>query len=549
MKKLFFSVIAMASMCMVMTSCNKEEATSKQDIQVSFEDNEVMNSIKTSLYWEEGSTQYTQLWKNGDRIAIFDANSKVGLYQVNTPEGTTESGIGTFTHLRDWVAPFDANNAPLSGCYPTSIFEQSTFGHVTLPSVQMSNNGTIVDPPLYAIGDLSNLQFRNLCALVVFSISGDVQLDSISITTDKYINGTFKVNMNAENVLSYQRKGSSIRAHGIKTNTLRFRSGSFQTTSEPQEVIMYLPAQTYNVFDVTFYSNGRKLVKRNKAAFTAVRTQFNRINGVVLNSSDFEDFTDGTIKGLFNVGESWSAPSYVQFSQGNLEYIAKNHQYWHFADNQFDARNSFQYGVESDNDRDLFAWGANGYYVNGHYTTNYGNNIPVFGQNRDFPYYTGNNLNATRAWGTNKIVNGGNELDYGWRTLTYQEMYNLLDNHTNSLVTLQFVGKTGLVFYPDGYMGVLYPDGTSLSKQEWNALESWGCVFFVAENYRHYSGALRDRIDNTRSFYWLQDLDHTTENIAVCFGVNKDMSLPWGFYTSGKNMGAYVRLVKDHTAL
>ena len=109
----------------------------------------------------------------------------------------------------------------------------------------------------------------------------------------------------------------------------------------------------------------------------------------------------------------------VIFSQGNLEYLGLGNHFWRFSDNQFDFRGRYQSKIQNQYDRDLFAWGANGYFKAGSLV---GNGIKIWGANNDFGYSTATELTGTSEWGNNKIANAGNRANSGWRTLTEQEM-------------------------------------------------------------------------------------------------------------------------------
>ena len=71
------------------------------------------------------------------------------------------------------------------------------------------------------------------------------------------------------------------------------------------------------------------------------------------------------------------------FSQGNLEFLTTGREYWRFADNQWGFRGTYQSTTSSSIDRDLFAWGANGYPIAGH--NGHGNGISIY--NKTAPYF------------------------------------------------------------------------------------------------------------------------------------------------------------------
>lgn len=511
------SIMAFAAIAMTMTSCNKEQSA-PENLSIPLEQNEVMNQAKTHFV---GDDQY---WDEGDQVCIMDSYENSAWYRATTTDGTNLELV----FVRNNRGNFSVNNGTLTAVYPNSILVYPT--EVKLPARQFTNAGEINGFPLYARGSFEDFQFRNICGLITFRITGDVALDSISITTDQYINGNFKVNIaNLSNPLTYQSQSFSALAHGTKTNTLVFNN-RFQTSSISREASIYLPAKTYKSFTITFYANGQKYTKRNRNNITITRSAYNTAT-INLNSADFEDYTNGATNAQYNVAADGETPQYVIFAQGNLEYIARGYQYWHFADNQWDFRGVYQSYDSRDNfDRDLISWGANGYYDGAGILR--GNSIKVWGSRNVYSYYTGTTLSGNNEWGNNKIANGGNRANSGWRTLTQTEMENLLNNYDHEMVTLDFVNKTGLVIFPE----TEDPVSGSISKERWNALEAAGCVFFLADNYRLANGSM----NNTCSYFWLNTADATTAAALRIPITDEEPTV-----TINKNLGAFIRLVKD----
>ena len=515
------SIMAVAAVAMTMTSCNKDEAFTGNNFNVTFEESEVMNQQKTHFVGN------AQVWDEGDLFYIMDGSNNIAYYHIDL------NANPNYIFNRAVRGNFDENNGTLTAFYPTNIVYNNNPNEVKLPIVHTNTNGNI-PWPMYAQGTLETFRFRNLCALVTFNLKGDVVLDSISITTENYLNGHFKVNIaNLDSPLKYGTGSGSSRytamGHGLRTNTLKFQT-PLQLTNEAQEVNFSIPSGTYKNFTITFYSNGKRFVKTNRNDITINRTTFNTSN-TTLSYADFEDFVPGALNAQYNVGTA-TEPSYVVFSQGNLEYVSLPNQIWRFADNQYDFRGTAQKAIQNQYDRDLFAWGANGYYRGGSLV---GNGIKVWGANNDFGYSNANVLSGNDEWGNNKIANGGNQANSGWRTLSTAELNNLMTNYQHAIVTLGFAGKTGLVIFADG--ATTYTDGATLNKEQWNALQNAGCIFFEAANYRNATGSIDSRIPagRTTSYYWLND------GAALVVDANAATieSAP------NKKIGGFVRLVKD----
>ena len=529
------SIMAFAAVAMTMTSCNKEEAIVANNFNVTFEDSEVMNEMKTyfvghSLYWE-----------NNDKFYIMDGSNNVAQYHIDL------NANPNYIFDKAVKGNFSETNGTLTAFYPTTIVYNNRYNEVLLPRFEKSTAGEI-QWPMYAQGTINDFQFRNLCGNVSLYIKGDAAIDSISITTDKYLNGHHKVNIsNLTNPLSYGSGNgtsrSTIQGHGTKTNSMWFRQ-PLQLTNEAQLVRITVPAGDYTHFALTFYANGKKYSKTFPGIFSVGRTTYNTIgatNPIVLNNANFVDYIPGALNGQFNVAAAGEAPHYVVFSQGNLEYLPVNQKkMWYLADNQWDFRGVNQKKCQSQYDRDLFAWGANGYY-DGSGSTLRGNGITIWGDESNhsanvYDYCKATELTSNNEWGYNKIVNGGNSVNSGWRTLTPTEMTNLLTNYHYAMVNLQFNGKTGMIIFADGVTPVA--NGTTLSKTEWNTLMNEGCIFFLADTYRTQAG----NTDNTQSIFWLNY--GCDANYASGLVVNK-VTGPSVVTSLHKSIGGFVRLVKD----
>lgn len=514
------SIMAFAALAMTMTSCNKEEATVANNFNVTFEDSEMMNEMMKTHF--VGHDQY---WDEGDQFYIMDGSGNIAYYHIDL------NANPNYIFDRAVRGNFSETNGILTAFYPTSIVYNNKTNEVRLPNTVKSDTGEF-QWPLYAQGTLEDFQFHNICANVSMYLKGDVAIDSISITTDKYINGHFKVDLSNANPLQYGVVTGSTRstasAHGIKTNTMKFRR-PFQLTSEAQLVRMTIPGGTYANLMFTFYANGKKTTKFTDANFTLNAGSFNNLR-LELNNADFVEYIPGALKGQFNVAAAGEPANYVVFSQGNLEYVSLPNQIWHFADNQWDFRGTAQKKVQNQYDRDLFSWGANGYYTAG------SNGIYIWGTGRTFPYSTATELTGTSEWGNNKIVNGGNRANNGWRTLTADEMTNLLNNYNHAMVNLGFVNKTGLIIFSDEATPVA--DGTTLTKAEWNELMNNGCIFFLADSYRTGYNATT----STGSIFWLNSAADADN--ASCLMVDK-VNGPSVVTNCPKGNGGFVRLVKD----
>lgn len=200
---------------------------------------------------------------------------------------------------------------------------------------------------------------------------------------------------------------------------------------------------------------------------------------------------EGALPCLFTINDKGDQ---VWFSKGNLQYVGT----WQFAENQYDGFWEYQ----NDDQRDLFGWGTK---TNPNYT------------------YVYNSYYSWGEWGENAITNGGNSINYGWRTLSKSEwnylLYTRIASTVNGKYNARFAkaylmsSKHGVILFPDSYIhpsGVTRPTGintngnTSWSANtygdaQWTMMELEGAVFLPAEGYR-----LGEAVSfvGTRGEYW-----------------------------------------------
>ena len=190
------------------------------------------------------------------------------------------------------------------------------------------------------------------------------------------------------------------------------------------------------------------------------------------------------LPGLFSV----SATKKVCFSQGNLQYDGTN---WKFATNQYDvlgANGTGANGTATGYPMDLFTWGNL-------------NTAPTY--NGKTCYFENADLSGSTDWGSNAISNGGNAANSGWFTLSRDEWRYLFNTRTNAASKYGYAtvaGKEGIIIVPDdftdpmknndsgafvgstttGFGANVYTEGDN-----WNAMESAGCVFLPAAGERY----------------------------------------------------------------
>ncbi len=244
---------------------------------------------------------------------------------------------------------------------------------------------------------------------------------------------------------------------------------------------------------------------------------------------------------------SVSSTKQVYFSPGNLQYI-RSSDTWQFAscqwecvgtDNvtggevEYDEIGYHREGTALADKVDLFGWSTDNIAAPFGVSTSY-----------DEDDYSGSFVD----WGTNQI---GDDVPNTWRTLTYDELYYLLEERTNASSlkgVAQVNGVNGLILLPDGWScpdGVTFKSGfhasygveyyaayQTFTAAEWSKMESAGAVFLPAAGCRGGSEAGRAQYSGS---YWSAPEDFYLD-----------------FYSGGANVdgadnrgGRSVRLVKD----
>ena len=199
---------------------------------------------------------------------------------------------------------------------------------------------------------------------------------------------------------------------------------------------------------------------------------------------------EGAAPGLFKLSDNGN---YCYFSKGDLEKH-NDDATWYFAENQLEVTDNCQY---------TFGWGSSGYQVSGEYVS-------------DINGLTGKYSNYD--WGVyNSIYNGGNQSQL-WRTPSIYEWRYIIDNRPNAAklrAIIDIEDISGLILLPDDWhtpdvvKHIVSDNGftaTSISKYEWEILESLGAIFFrhMGINYGYgydaYGG--RDGQRENTTGYW-----------------------------------------------
>jgi hypothetical protein len=208
---------------------------------------------------------------------------------------------------------------------------------------------------------------------------------------------------------------------------------------------------------------------------------------------------EGALDGLFTINANGDR---VYFSQGNLQYHINTGK-WSFMEHQYDMVEYLDQNVgvnyANQNIVSLFGWGTSGISGYSPIATCY---QPWSTSIDDRDYYAygdwAYNLydqTGQADWGYNKISNGGDRENSGWRTLTKDEwnyVFNTRDNAASLFGHGNVNGVNGMIFLPDEWTlpeGLSFTSGNSdwinvYSAEQWALMEANGAVFLPAAGYR-----------------------------------------------------------------
>lgn len=215
------------------------------------------------------------------------------------------------------------------------------------------------------------------------------------------------------------------------------------------------------------------------------------------------DIPAGAASGLFSVGKG----AQVYIASGNLQYQASTGT-WRFATHQYDC-------VGIDNNKmapswngwiDLFGWGTSGHDHGAVNFQPWSGNADTRSDALHYAYGNpGSHLfdqDGTADWGSNRIVNGGDEEGL-WRTPRVSELLYLLFNRNTAsgvrFAKAQVGGVYGLIVLPDNWNIAIYPlnaannvnarhDANVITLSDWTHLESAGAVFLPEAGVRTVDG-------------------------------------------------------------
>lgn len=182
MKKYLYAIAVFATVCSL-SSC-------QQEIEKFADSGKVFSA---SIDMTEGTKAIIDdmkvKWENSDKINVN------GIYYSATPDGTdARKALFTKDSGTDPVAPYTA-------IFPSSLYVASPSAHFVLPS-EMTYAAGKFNMPMYAESSTTSLKFKNIFAVLKISVSSSVNVKSLAVSSDMYMNGTFTLSDNVASIVS-----------------------------------------------------------------------------------------------------------------------------------------------------------------------------------------------------------------------------------------------------------------------------------------------------------------------------------------------------------
>lgn len=358
--------------------------------------------------------------------------------------------------------------------------------------IEDESGDQMVGVPMGASSSNRSLTFHPLCSLVKVVVTNrkdeDFVLSRITLNArTANLSGGGSVTLMGSRDDKIVVKNSNIGRLGV--------SLVFPAANRPiigngggDSYVYYIVVPSFGEDDVTITllstnTNGRSVTVEKRMSLQPGGMETVNLTVEKWDGEDTPDLpsVDGVLPGAFSVSKTQK----VFFSQGNLQYQASTDT-WRFAEHQYDFVGKGNDNISSTYSGwiDLFGWGT-------------GNNPTLTSQDTsDYSTFT--------DWCSNAIVNGGNSINSGWRTLTCAEWRYLLLNRNGAaskVGTGRIDGVGGLVILPDwwtlpsgctftpGYdpwdrYGRLWWSKNRYTLTQWEAMEAAGAVFLPAAGGR-----------------------------------------------------------------
>lgn len=542
MKKLGLIVAALA-LVLGFSQCKKENTPANNDegVRITLSASYGNGGEKSGFVPGVGSGDGSFVWADGATEYIYVGGSEhtdcLGVLSG------TGNGTGNMTFSGDLdVTPTDGETLHFfylgKGRAGTSVTtldfstQDGTLANVTDYHIAMGNGSYSSSTVNYAT------TLDMLMSIAYFDVSGFVSSSNVAETV--YLHGA---DVYTTATIDYQNGAITGGTKGL------MRIG----TAAAGAYVALLPSGNTDETWLYFDSNSKEGKMKFLSGIQPAKYYAN--NGAALNVNS-NVVLEGSLSGLFSV----SATQRVRFSKGNLKYhCSLANPEWRFADNQYEhvAYNASDYGENTGRWIYNFGWGTSGY---GHRTL-YFQPWSNEGSHNDYIAYNDGSKNlydgdGKADWGYNKISNGGNTENIGWRTMTADEMNYLLFSRPASAVAgtnnarfaraYLFGTYYGVIVFPDNYThpeGVASPNYINVtgnnglndnqySEADWLKMEAAGCVF-LTKTSGTYDGQ-----------YWSSKIFHSATARCLWFS-NSNITVTNDNSNCLKNSRLAVRLVRN----
>lgn len=478
----YTTLITLTTLAMLATGCKKENLNEGNNSKVTLG---VRIAPSNSKIYIDG---VTPKWEKGDQV-----NVNGNVYTVSNISGSGSSASVTDVTTADIYC----------AVYPDGLVSENyTPSTTTSVTIDMDETQTYavdgsgnqkVEAPMGALSTngSTSLTFHNLCSLLKVRFNnntGEVQtLKSIKVSAASANlsgSGTATIAGNENDAISLTT--------GQKYVTLDLGTGVAVNNGSSKDFYVVLPQFTTQTVTIEFVNTTDETAN---VMVNNVALGHNMIASKTCNVTEFEAAT-----ATFTVGMDGSIPKKVIFSTGNLVYNPNGNgsTQWYFHPTQYGRCLTTNGTYNGTDPVDLFTWGATG--LNG-----------IAPNNTNDEYYTGAiNLSGDNDWGT--AYNNANGAT-GWRTLKSSEWQYLFNNHSYGDHTVH--GVKGIIVLPDGVtsaqgfhqlqsggLGTYSFDWTTVSDEDWTAMEAAGAVFLPVSGRRNRSTI--DQIDGNSYYgnYW-----------------------------------------------
>lgn len=520
-------LLAIAMAVMTLAACQKENSN-----VLIIEAEGMHNGTKMAI---DGNHTY---WAAGDEVLINGSSYTV---DVSVDGQTTVDMSGS---------PL---SAPFYGVYPDDIYLGNDGGSVYDFSLSheyqyytCTDGGVTrqnLKSPMVAYAASGNkLTFKHLTAAVTVEITNNygfaVKVKKIEVESDKYNLWDGMLSLDLSDPIDVTATTAASESNKKVTMKFDYTPLKIDQGATTQVQIPVLPVGADNHFTINV-----TVEKDGDASVAKTYTKSQEGDGSRALGRAQIGYAPMTVGFTFNIG----AAQEVIISQGNLQAVTTDSWSswtWKFATNQYDIVESADVSANYDGSTTvgLFGYGTSG-HSNGQ--TCYNPNSTTSTNAAD---YLSGSLTGNRDWGYNAITNGGNVVNYGWRTPTATEGDYLFANNANGLATIDGT-HTGIVILPNDWS---LPDGCSFTAgygggyttntytiAQWRKMEENGAIFLPWTGYRNGTNY------NTSNYidYWTATFYASIYSKKMHYDVNDGGYQ--GSTNASKSLGYPVRLIKN----